>query len=73
MSDSEKWEVQTNTLVDGWVNVWHEDEKPLTFDSEAEAQEDLDEFLQEMADAFSRGDVDEAYNREDYRVVRCES
>ena len=67
---TEKWEVQTNTMCDGWVNTWHDGEELLTFGSEAEAQADLDEFLHEMAEAASRGDVEDEYSREDYRIVR---
>ena len=52
-----KWQVLTWTVCDGWINTWHEDDKPWLFDSEAEAWAELEDFANEMEIDF-----------EDYRV-----
>jgi hypothetical protein len=60
-----KFEVQTSTIVDGWINTWHEDDHPQTFASEKEAQEAIDEFFDDLEHAGMADD----YDREDYRIV----
>jgi hypothetical protein len=65
-----KYEVQTYTLCAGWVNVWTDDDsKPVIFDSLEAAQNELQEFLTEMADAVQIGHLDD-YNPEDYRIEK---
>jgi len=59
------YEVQTSTIVDGWVNTWTEDDEPLTFPSAEKAQEAIDEFFDDLKTAGMADD----YTREDYRVV----
>lgn len=67
-----KWEVQMDTFIDGWVNTWHEDGKPLLFNTVADAQKELDELLAEVKAAVARGDMDEEYDIADYRIVPIE-
>jgi hypothetical protein len=54
--------VETHTLADGWVNCWHVDGLQQTFDSFEEAQEDLDEFFEDVEAAGMD------YSRDDYRI-----
>ena len=65
-----KWEVQTSTFCDGWINVWtwsDEDNDAVRqlFDTPEEAQAAIDEFIQDTKDS---PDVED-YDPEDYRVV----
>jgi len=70
------YEVQTFTLCQGWVNCWSVEidgiSQPETFETEAEAQAAIDEFLAEIQAEIECGDraEDEGYDRDDYRVVR---
>ena len=40
-----RYEVQTFTMIDGWVNCWTEDEQPLTFATEQEAQQAIEDHI----------------------------
>jgi hypothetical protein len=64
-----KYEVQHNTICDGWVNTWTDDGAPTVFDSKAEANAELDSFLDDTLDDFRNGYLDEPYNRSEFRVV----
>ena len=68
-----KWEVQHLTLCDGWINVTHDGEGHLLqFDTEAEAVNDLQDFMHEVKDAVDRGDMDEEYDASEWRVQAVE-
>lgn len=67
-----RYEVQMNTLCDGWTNVWSEDDKPMTFGSRKAAQAEIDEFLSDVADAVRRGDMSDSYDPDDFRIVELE-
>jgi len=47
-------------MVNTWGNVWTENEQPLIFATESEAQSEIDDLLSEMPD----------YSRDDYRIVQ---
>ena len=71
-----KYEVQQYTLCGGWTNTWKISdengiEQPEVFDSEEEAQAELDAFFQEVEEEIQDGEggVDEAYDRSDFRIV----
>jgi hypothetical protein len=56
-----------------WENTWSEEEVdgkrlPWKFNSAAEAEEEIDEFF----DDLRRAGMVRFYNREDYRVAICE-
>ena len=59
------FEVQTCTVVDGWVNCWYEGSEPMTYETEAEAQSAIDEFFDDLEPADMAG----SYSRDDYRVA----
>ena len=64
------YEVQTYTLCAGWVNVWSDSDSTLvTFDTLEAAQNELQEFLTEMADAVQIGHLDD-FSPDDYRIER---
>lgn len=71
-----RYEIQTFTLCDGWINTWFiiEDDNtqtPETFATETEAQHALDEFIdeiQEEIDAGQRAQY-EGYSPEDFRIM----
>ena len=57
------YQVLTRTYVDGWANLWHDDDGVLwIFDTIEEAQTEIDDLLQEMPD----------YDAEDYRIERVQ-
>lgn len=73
---STKCEVQQNTICGGWVNTWHicendRVEASQTFDSEREAQAELDEFFSEIAEEIKRGErkPDDGYDPAEFRIV----
>lgn len=71
-----KYEVQHYTLCDGWINTWclcedGEIQSMQVFDSEEEAQAELDEFLRETNEeiAYGERDPDDGFNPEEFRIV----
>ena len=71
---STQYEVQQDTICDGWTNTWHEydddnNEVPMTFDSIDEAVEELDEHLNDCLKEFRRGNIDAPYSRSEFRIV----
>ncbi len=69
------WEVQHHTLCQGWINCWIEEvdgeSRPLTYPSEAAAQDAMEEFLREIEEEIDAGerDPDHGYDAEEFRVV----
>ena len=57
-----KYEVQTN-FGDDWENVWHDGEELTYFDTVEDAQEEIDDMIEEMEL------VGMDYDRNDYRIV----
>lgn len=73
-----RFEVQTYTLADGWINTWSVTNKngshePETFDSFGQALDCLDDFLHQEEEAFARGDIASMYKREDFRIVEIKN
>ena len=74
-----RYEVQTWTLCDGWINTWSISEEVgdniftevhETFATREEAQQALDEFLSDIQSEIDAGQrsADEGYDAEDYRI-----
>lgn len=65
------YEIQHNTLADGWINTWLFDDgdglKSETFASEAEARAALDEHLEDLAEEFRAGHIGR-YDPSEFRV-----
>lgn len=64
-----KYEIQTFTLCDGFVNTWTEDDKPLIFKTRSDAELELKIHIQEMREAWELNEIDDEPNPEDYRIV----
>jgi len=69
-----RYEVQQNTICDGWVNTWHEwddgnNEIPMRFDTYEEAEVELMEYLNDYRKAYECGDIESPENPEDFRIV----
>jgi hypothetical protein len=66
-----RYEVQTFTLCDGFVNTWSDnDDTPVTFETKAEAEAELAAHLEDLEDAFKHGDLSDTPNPDDYQVAR---
>lgn len=68
------FEVQEFTLFDGWINNWsyYDDKgelKPSVFNSYDEAEFELDCLLQDLQEAYSRGDMGDVPSRDEFRIV----
>ncbi len=70
-----QWELQNWTFVDGWINTSTEEnekgeEVPLVFNTRAEAQTELDDFMGEIADQIESGErePDHGYDQNDWRI-----
>lgn len=50
-----KYEVQTDTICDGWVNGWSDEDGASQYDTIAEAQAAIDDHIESMADAYENG------------------
>lgn len=54
----------------GWDDApWNVDGEPMRFASEKEAQAEIDDLIKDTKEAFEAGDMDEAYDPDDYRIV----
>ena len=53
-----KYAVMTDTLFQGWVNCWQEDDKPLTFETIEEAQAEINEYIADVVEAINDGDME---------------
>ena len=67
-----KYVVEHQTLCDGWINTWSVDDKPEVFDSYDEAERSLDSFLNEEKKAFKRGEIDNMYEADEFRITELE-
>ena len=69
-----KYEVQEFCLCGGWTNTWtSEDETgamlPSLFDTSQEAEAELDWYLKECQDEVEEGNMEDAPDREEFRIV----
>ena len=62
------FEIQTRFIND-WENVWHCDGKLEYFESFEAAKESLNDFLDEMEQEHLNGNISDAYDIEDFRIV----
>ena len=70
-----KYEIQNWTFVDGWVNTSTEEneqgeEVPLVFNTRAEAQAELDDFMSTIEGQIESGErePDHGYDQNDWRI-----
>jgi hypothetical protein len=64
-----KYEVQTLTWADGWVNTWSLNGDPEYFDTYEDAEFALHEMLADIKEAVALGDMEEPYDPSDYRIA----
>lgn len=64
-----RYEVQMNTVCQGFVNTWTVDDERETFATRGEAQAALDDFLAEVKQAFDDGDISGEYELDEFRIV----
>lgn len=64
-----KFEVQTYTVVDGWINVWLDDGTPTQFMTRRQAQHAIGDFFAELKLAGMAN----SYDASDYRVQEVQS
>jgi len=67
------WKVEINCCGHWEDAEWLEDigcgEKPMRFDCKEAAEAEIDELIRYTENAFMQGQMDERYNRRDYRAV----
>jgi hypothetical protein len=68
------FEVQTHTICDGWINIWHETgdddiTRAVTFETREAAEKALAEFITEIDQAVARGDLSDS--GKNYRVAKA--
>ena len=68
-----KFEILQNTICDGWVNTWTSDGVPESFDSFADAVEELDTFLADTDEAQFNGYLEDRYLRRDFKIVEVQN
>ena len=74
---TKRYEVQTSTLCQGWINCWTVAEAgssaftPETFPTREAAQTALDEYLAEIQSEITAGErgPDEGYSAEEFRIM----
>ena len=74
------YEVHHFTLCDGWINCWKRidangSETPEQYDTLAEAEAAIEEFLSDIASEIASGEraPDEGYDRDEFAVVEIEA
>ncbi len=63
--EAPRYTVLTYTLIDGWVNCWSEDGEPLTFATIEEAEAEIEEYLDALAEVAENSGRE--YDREEER------
>jgi hypothetical protein len=63
-----KYEVQTLTWLDGWVNTWSINGDPEYFDTYEDAEFALHELLKDIHEAYEEGFMSDNYDPSDYRI-----
>lgn len=64
-----KYVVEHQTLCDGWINTWSIDDEPEVFNTYQDAENALDSFLSEEKKAFKRGEIDNMYEEDEFRII----
>ena len=56
-------------MGDVWEAVWSEDQEPMTFASEEEAEVEIAETLEDLQEAYEQGDMSSPMTRDEFRIV----
>lgn len=79
MPDQTRFEIQTFSICDGWTNSWLITDKhcdrPETFTSYAEAQAEINDFLEDTQLEIDAGErsADEGFDRNEFCIVEIRS
>lgn len=65
------YEIQTQFIY-GWENCWECDGKLEYFSTLEDAKAALDDFFDEMDQSYFNGEIEDQYDRNDYRIVKLE-
>lgn len=69
-----RFEVQQFLYGNTWENTWTEynddnEPNPMLFDSFEDALDELDDFLNDCQKEYRRGNIDQPYLRDEFRIV----
>jgi len=69
-----RYEVQQDTVSEGWINNWTEENndgipQPMTFATPEEAQAEIDDLIESVQEAVLAGDMTKEYDPNDFRIV----
>lgn len=69
-----RYEIQTYTVCDGWINTWTVEQdngnsEPEYFDSYEDAIDALDEFFDDVHEAYQQGWLETKYRPEEFRIA----
>lgn len=68
-----KFEVQEFCLCGGWTNTWNDDNGATYFNTEEEAQAELEFFFKDMQEEVEAGNIEDFSDREDFRIVEIKN
>jgi hypothetical protein len=70
ITDSQAVFIVGEICLGGYLEVsWREDDKIMTFQSEAEAEAEIQDMVDGVKEAVKKGDMAEEYDREDYVIL----
>lgn len=64
------YQIETFCLCGGWQNIWECNGELETFSTYQEAKDSLDDFLSDMEEAHFNGEIEDVYDRNDFRIVK---
>jgi hypothetical protein len=67
------FEVQEFNLCGGWINNWSDENGPSYFESREAAQNELDSFLMDCAAEVESGNMPDAPEYDDFRIVEAQN
>ncbi|QDE27977.1 hypothetical protein [Paremcibacter congregatus] len=66
-----RYDIRTDTLCEGWINCWHEGDELETFTTITEAQAAIDDYMADLRTNFEEGnreEFDEDHERVQLRI-----
>jgi len=66
---NKRYEVQEETLADGWINNWSSGGLPTIFDDVKSAEAELNYFIQDCKEAYLDGYMEDYPDKESFRIV----
>jgi len=69
MKMNKRYEVQEETLADGWINNWSSGGLPTIFEDVKSAEAELNYFIQDCKEAYLDGYMEDYPDKESFRIV----